>query len=275
MIDYKDRGWEIPLHSINEFKSKSKDYCVCVPVINEGEKIKKQILRMSPFSEWVDIIILDGGSTDGSLNPDFLMKNGIRALLTKQDKGKLSAQLRMGFGFALQQGYKGIITVDGNGKDGVEAIPEFVRSMEQGFDFVQGSRYIPGGTEINTPLSRKLAIKIMHAPFLSLLSRHHYTDTTNGFRGHSSRFLLDHRLQPFRSIFDSYELLAYITVKAPRLGYKVKEIPVSRIYPEGKIPTKISPWKGNLLLIKILWRTMLGVYDPINHKDSGNNGLSS
>lgn len=37
-------------------------------------------------------------------------------------------------------------------------MPEFVTCMEQGFDFVQGSRYVPEGIEENTPLSRKLAI---------------------------------------------------------------------------------------------------------------------
>lgn len=61
-------------------------------------------------------------------------------------------------------------------------------------------------------------------------------------------------------MFDTYELLAYLSVKAPRLGYKVIEIPVTS-YPKGKVPTKISPLRGNWLLIKILLNLFFKKYD--------------
>lgn len=254
--------WQVPQYHLREFKTKSHQYCVCIPVINEGIKIKKQLDRMKLITDEVDIIILDGGSTDGSLNDQFLIENNVRAILTKQDRGKLSAQLRMGFAYALKEGYNGIITVDGNNKDSVESIPSFIKKLEEGYDFIQGSRYVIGGTEINTPLSRKLAIKFIHAPFISLMSGFRYTDTTNGFRAHSRRLLLDDRLQPFRDVFNTYELLAYLSVKSPKLGYRVIEIPVMRSYPKGKVPTKISPIRGNWLLIKVLLNLFFKKYDP-------------
>ncbi|WP_322906583.1 glycosyltransferase family 2 protein [Paenibacillus campi] len=257
-----NNNWEVPRFTEKEFFEKRSKFCLCIPVINEGEKIKKQLSRMPNLAGKADIIILDGGSTDGSLNDDFLRQMNVRTLLTKQDIGKLSAQLRMGFAYAINQGYKGIITVDGNNKDSVEAILEFIIKLEEGFDFVQGSRYVPGGEEVNTPLIRKIAIKLIHAPVISMLAGFRYTDTTNGFRAHSIRLLQDERLQPFRKQFDTYELLAYLSVKAPRLGYKVKEIPVKRSYPIGKVPTKISPLRGNLLLMQILLNLALKKYDP-------------
>jgi dolichol-phosphate mannosyltransferase len=42
----------------------------------------------------------------------------------------------------------------------------------------------------------------------------------------------------------------------------VVEVPVRRAYPKGKVPTKISPLKGNLLLLKILLNLGLGKYHP-------------
>ncbi|OPH53101.1 glycosyl transferase family 2 [Paenibacillus ferrarius] len=254
--------WDVPNYELIEFKSKAHNYCVCIPVINEGEKIQKELKRLSYFANVIDILILDGGSTDGSLNHDFLISNGVRAILTKKDSGKLSAQLRMGFSYALLQGYEGVLTVDGNNKDSVESIPLFIEQLDKGMDFVQGSRYVPGGKEVNTPISRKIAIKLIHAPYLSVISGFRYTDTTNGFRAHSNKFLMDDRLKPFRTIFSTYELLAYISVKAPRLGFKVVEIPVAREYPKGKVPTKISPLRGNLLLMKILLGLLFGKYNP-------------
>ncbi|OMF88080.1 glycosyltransferase family 2 protein [Paenibacillus sp. FSL R7-0337] len=258
--------WKIPAYKLTEYKPKANKYCVCIPVINEGTKIQKQLAKLKGLSNVIDIIILDGGSTDGSLADSFLIEMNVRALLTKQDKGKLSAQLRIGFSYAINEQYSGVITVDGNNKDSVEDIPEFIKKLEDGYDFVQGSRYVPGGTEVNTPVSRKLAIKLIHAPFISLISGFHYTDTTNGFRAHSLDYLLDHKVQPFRDIFETYELLGYLSVQAPKLGYKVIEIPVSREYPIGKIPTKISPIKGNWLLIKTLLNLFLKKYD-VKHQN--------
>lgn len=255
--------WELPDFEIVEFNKKQKKFCLCIPVINEGEKFKKQLREINPFSKTVDVIICDGGSTDGSMDIVFLKNNGVRTLLTKTGQGKLSAQLRMGYAYALSQGYEGVITIDGNDKDNVDAIPSFISALENEYDFIQGSRFIKGGKEMNTPISRFLAIKLIHAPFISLLSGFHYTDTTNGYRGYSKKFLLNDKVAPFRNIFDAYELLAYLSVKAPRLGFKVIEVPVIRQYPKNtKTPTKISPIRGNFRLLKILFFLAFGRYDP-------------
>lgn len=255
---------QIPKHQKEIFKEKTSKYCVVIPVINEGDRIQIQLKKMRSIAEDIDMIIADGGSSDGSLNLDFLKECGIRALLIKQDSGKLSAQLRMAYKFALDEGYEGIITVDGNGKDSVESIYEFVKKLNEGFDMVQGSRYIPGGAAINTPKIRHFAVKLIHIPIISILAGFHYTDTTNGFRAYSKRYLEHPKVEPFRDIFDTYELLAYLSVKAPRLGLKTCEVPVSRTYPNsGKVPTKISSFRGNLLLLKILFDLARKKYDVV------------
>lgn len=257
--------WQIPTFDVHEFAPRKTEYCVCIPIINEGDHIRRELAEMVThrIAEQADILILDGGSTDGSTDDDFLRAQGVRALLVKTGKGKLSAQLRMGYAYAMQQGYAGIVTIDGNDKDNVDAIPAFVQAMRDGWDLVQGSRFVPGGQAINTPLSRMLAIKLLHAPLISVGARFAYTDTTNGYRGYSRRLLLDARVQPFRDVFETYELLAYMSVRAPQLGFKVKEIPVTRRYPmSGKTPTKIKGLKGNAKLIGILLNAVRGNYNP-------------
>jgi len=257
--------WEVPKYVKKEFADKKNDYCVCIPVINEGHRIQKQIQQIADFgvADKVDVIICDGGSTDGSLNESFLKEKGVNTLLTKQDTGKLSAQLRMGYSFALLRGYEGIVTIDGNGKDNVEAIVDMVTALKNGYDMVQGSRFVKGGKAVNTPFIRHIAVKLLHVPVISIAARFKYTDTTNGFRAYSVNYLLHPKVQPFRKIFDTYELLAYLSVRAPRLGLKIKEIPVTRVYPKKeKTPTKISFFKGNFSLIKILWGVLLRRYNP-------------
>ena len=256
-------SWQVPTYRKDELAPKRSKYCVCIPVINEGTKLTKQLKRMRDLQLDPDVIIADGGSTDGSTHPDLLRELGVRTLLTKTGPGKLSAQMRMFFAYAIEEGYEGIVTIDGNGKDGVDAIPRFCDALAEGFDFVQGSRYVPGGVAVNTPLDRHIGLKLLHAPVISLASRFHYTDTTNGFRAFSSRFLLDPKVQPFRDVFDTYNLHYYLSIKAPRLGYRVKEIPVTRSYPKtGPTPSKISGVSGKLKIIQLLFKSAAGHYDP-------------
>jgi dolichol-phosphate mannosyltransferase len=70
-------------------------------------------------------------------------------------------------------------------------------------------------------------------------------------------------VQVFRDVFERYELLAYFSVKAPRLGLRVTEVPTSRVYPEhGPTPTKLGRLHGPTELLAVLGRLALGRYDP-------------
>lgn len=259
---FESKIWQVPKFEIHEFRKKSTKYCICIPVLNEGENIKKQFKRMLPYSGMADIIIADWSSTDGSTNLGFLKKMNVRTLLTMKDRGRQGTQLRMGFSYALMQDYQGIIQIDGNNKDGVEAIPEFIKALDDGFDYVQGSRFIKGGKAINTPPLRLLAVRFLAAPILSLGAGFWYTDVTNGFRGYNRRYLLHPKVKPFRDIFVRYEFNMYLTVRASKLGLKTKEIPVSRVYPKGKVHTKISFLKGNFDFLLSQLKAALGYYNP-------------
>ncbi len=255
----------VPAFAYYEYEQKRKEYVVLIPVINEGERILKELYRAykHQIADHADIVICDGGSTDGSLEERKLRKLSVNTLLVKKDKGKQGAQLRMGIYWALRRGYRGVITIDGNHKDSIEDIPRFIRKLEEGYDLVQGSRFARGGRAVNTPFVRNIAVRLIHAPVISLTAGQRFTDTTNAYRAYSARYLSDDRVAPLRDIFMTYELLAYLSVRATQLGYRACEIPVTRAYPRrGKTPTKISFLKGNSELMKILFLNFLGAYNP-------------
>ncbi len=269
MIYEKQTG--IPKFQSDEYHGKKKNYVVLIPIINEGERIEKELekAQQHKISDYADIVICDGGSTDGCTEEIKLRQLDVNTLLVKQDVGKQGAQLRMGIWWALNRGYKGVITIDGNNKDSIEDIPKFIEKLEEGYDFIQGSRYIKGGKAINTPFMRHISVKLIHAPIISLTARKRFTDTTNAFRGYSVNYLQDERVKPLREIFMSYELLAYLSVRASQLGYKTCEIPVTRSYPKkGKTPTKISFLKGNSELMKILFKNAFGAYNPKKERET-------
>jgi glycosyltransferase involved in cell wall biosynthesis len=259
------RGWSVPDFEVDILDERRTRHVVVIPVMNEGERIRSQLARMKALGlhHEADIVIADGGSTDGSTDPETLRALGVRAKLTKRGAGALSAQLRCAYAWALQEGYDGVVTIDGNGKDGVETVPAFLSALDDGFGYVQASRFIRGGHQENTPWLRTLAIRLIHAPVLSLAAGRWLTDTTQGYRAYSRDYLLDPRVQPFRDVFVRYELLAYLTVRASQLGYRVREIPTSRVYPKGEaIPTKIHGLSPLVDLLVVLWRTISGRYHP-------------
>lgn len=255
----------VPDFDSAEYAARAKDYVVLIPIINEGERIIRELERAqkAAISDYADIVICDGGSTDGCTEAARLKSLGVNTLLVKRGAGKQGAQLRMGIYWALKRGYSGIITIDGNNKDSIEDVPRFIEKLGEGYDLVQGSRFINGGRAINTPLSRLVAVKLIHAPIISLTAHQRFTDTTNAYRAYSVRYLRDERVKPLRDVFMTYELLAFLSVRATHLGYRACEIPVTREYPKtGKTPTKISPLKGNFELMKILLLNAVGKYNP-------------
>jgi dolichol-phosphate mannosyltransferase len=209
-------NWQVPLFDTPLWLGRQQAWCVVIPVINEGERIKNLLSRMADLkiSNIADIIIVDSGSTDGSLKLSLLRDTGVRALLVKTGPGKLSSQLRCAYAFALDQGYEGVVTIDGNDKDDPEAILRFIDALQKGIDFVQASRFIRGGMADNTPKLRDYAIRLVHAPLLSIFSGFHWTDTTQGFRAYSRKMLMDPDISVFRDIFITYERLAsFFTVE--------------------------------------------------------------
>ena len=255
-------SWQVPAHDVHEFFPRRTRFCLCIPVLDEDGRFQRQLAKMHGQMDLADVVIADGGSKDGSTDPASLRAAGVRALLVKTGPGRLGAQLRMGFAWALDQGYQGVVLVDGNDKDDTSALSIFLDELSRGADFVQGSRYLPGGEGVNTPMLREAAVRLLHAPAISVAAGYWYTDTTNGFRAYSARFLRDERVAPFRDVFGGYELHYYLSIRAARLGFKVVEVPVRREYPRGQVPSKIRGLRGGATVLQALAAACLGRFDP-------------
>ena len=254
--------WDVPSAEVCEFKAKKTKYCFISIIWNEGDRIRRQLMRMAPKAHEADIILCDGRSNDGSTNEEFLVQQGVRTILITDEKGLCTAT-RLGIAYAMEQGYEGIVTVDRKGKDGVEAISNFISCLENGYDLIQGSRFLKGGFQENTPIERYLGVRFIMSPILSLGAGRKFTDVTNAFRACSMDYLLDERVQPLRKEFVFSNLQLYLDYRAAKLKFRTKEIPVSRVYPDdGSVPTKITKFRTKLLNVYEMVCTALGIYNP-------------
>jgi len=255
------KHWEVPAFEVAEFGPKRTKYCFIPIVYNEGPRFIRQLEQMGENAGLADIIVAERRSTDGSTDAELLKKHGVRTLLTTDEPGGALA-IRMGFAYALKQGYEGVVLIDGNGKDGVSALPQYLQKLDEGYDFVQGSRFIPGGIEKNTPVLRRIGIKMIMVPLIWIGSGFIYTDATNGFRGYSRRLLCDPRIEPLRECFVHFNIQYYLSVMAPALKFRVVEIPVERVYPDdGTVPTKVVGLRRNF---QALWEMVLTVFRHYN-----------
>jgi dolichol-phosphate mannosyltransferase len=172
---------------------------------------------------------------------------------------------RMGVGFGIRQalrycqdkGHKFVVLMAANGKDDPSEIPRFTKALAKGYDYVQGSRFMPAGRAERTPFLRAVFNRIW--PFIwSLLVSKRVTEVTNGFRAYDMRLLLDKRIRLDQRWLDRYGLEYYLHFKVLSLGYRYCEVPVTKTYPwshKGGY-SKIRPfgdWK-DILLPPILLR---------------------
>jgi dolichol-phosphate mannosyltransferase len=224
---------------------------------NEGEKIQAQLRRYPPKRDY-DLLIVDDGSTDGCLAN--AAEFGAMVLSHKTNCGA-GATLRTAFNFALEHGYDIIAIMAGNNKDDPLEISRLLEPiLRDSYDFVQGSRYLLGGSYGNMPLYRRIATQFVHPLLFSLITRRRITDSTNGFRAFRTRLLYDPRIDIQQQWLDKYELEPYLFYKAIRLGYRVREVPCTKIYPPKSLGyTKMKPITGWWSILRPLIYLGLGL----------------
>ena len=209
--------------------TKRKDVLAIIVCYDTCEWTRDTTARI-PAARGYDVLLIDDGSTDGTA--DVLRSGGLPVLLHRTNRG-LGAALKSGIASALDLGYEAVVVLAGNGKDDPAEIPRFLDALAAGHDYVQGSRFRPGGRHRNLPLGRHLLIRA-HALLVRLLTGFPATDAVNGFRAYRLRLFRDERIDVWRDWLDRYEFESYLHCKVLTLGYRVTEVPVSKTYPSPR-----------------------------------------
>lgn len=217
----------------------------CPIAFNEKAKIVRVIerAREAAIPGVTDFMVCDDGSTDGTA--EVVEALGVRVLRQSPRSG-VGAAIRRVITFAREHKYDVVVIMAGNDKDRPQEIPRLLAPIvEQGADFVQGSRYLPGGDYGNMPLYRRVATQFVHPWLFTLVTRRRITDSTNGFRAFRVALCDDSRMNLGQAWLDAYELEPYLFFKAVTLGYRVVEVPVTKIYPPHELGyTKMTPVVG-------------------------------
>jgi dolichol-phosphate mannosyltransferase len=230
-------------------------------VYNEQSHVASVLDRFVPVLQKgvVDeLLVVDDGSTDST--PDVVRLRGVKMIRHPQRRGVGDA-IRTAIAYARDGKFDVLVIQAGNDKDRPEEIPRLLQAiMEEGYDFVQGSRYLPGGDFGNMPLYRRLATQFVHPLLFSLITRRRITDSTNGFRAFRLSMLDDPRIDMNQDWLNQYEFEPYLFFKSIKLGYKVKEVPVTKIYPAKELGyTKMKPITGWWSILRPILLLGLGI----------------
>ena len=202
---------------------------VVFPLFDEGTAIA-DVVRRVPRDALDHVFVVDDGSTDDG--PRLAADAGATVLRHERRRGA-GAAIRTGLFAARDAGCAAVVVMAGNGKDDPTEISRVLAPLDEGHDYVQGSRFLRGGSFRNLPLQRLLLIKAYTFAFRALTGRY-LTDVTNGFRAYRVSLLADPRIDLAQDWLDGYELEYYLHYKALTLGYRVVEVPVSKNYVSGK-----------------------------------------
>ena len=120
-----------------------------VLALNEIEGMRAIMPQIDPA--WCDqILIVDGGSTDGSV--EWARRNGYEVYVQKRQG------IRFAY-FEVLPLIRGdvVITFSPDGNSPPEAIPALIRKMEAGWDLVIGSRYLPGAQSLDDDFAKMIS----------------------------------------------------------------------------------------------------------------------
>ncbi len=232
-----------------------------VPVFSEAGKIGWVLERFEP--SFVDEVCLVLDSPEGNILGEIdeasrKVQVPVTIIENPERKG-IGYAIKQGYRYAFSKGFELIIVMAGNGKDDPKEIPRLTTPIvRNGFEYIQGSRFLHGGRRDKTPFLRGLFIRLFPLVWTILVGVR-CTDVTNGFRAYKASILKDSRVNVWQSWLDNYQLEYYLHYKVLTLGYRFAERPVSKSYRHKRRRrySHISPLKdwwqivGPLLLLRL------------------------
>ena len=225
---------------------------IVMPTYNERENLPRMLQRLLALPVPVDVLIVDGKSTDGTseLADELARKHpNVHAYHEKEKKGLGRAYLAA-FKWALEHDYEFVFEMDADVSHNPDDVPAFLEAA-QNADLVLGSRYINGIRIINWPLHRLMLSKGA-ALYVRIITGMPFTDPTGGYKCFRRRALQALDLDTVQS--NGYSFQIELTHKLWRQGYRVAEVPIiftERVQGHSKMSGHIV--QEALLMVWRLW----------------------
>jgi dolichol-phosphate mannosyltransferase len=195
-----------------------------IPVYNEASHVQRVLAEVRRFA--TDILVVDDGSTDGTAEL-LAHEPGIDLITHARNRG-YGAALISAFAHALDADYDVLVTMDCDGQHEPSRIPVLLEALHDA-DIVSGSRYLRDFRQDTPAPSDRLAINRTITREINERHGLNITDAFCGFKAYRRE-----ALARFRITETGWGMPLQLWVHAARLGLRIKEIGVPRIYLDPK-----------------------------------------
>ncbi len=217
---------------------------VVIPTYNERDNVIPLLTQLADaFSEikkyTISYLIVDDTSPDGTCEVvDAYKKNHKHVYIIVGKKEGLGKALLRGMTYAFEKMDADIVLqIDADLSHNPKTAPEFLKAIDNGADFVVGSRYIQGGSiPQNWGLHRKIYSILGNAIVRFGLGHLHVNDWTGGYRAYKKKFYT--QIYKEMTKYSGYVFQIAYLHKAIHHGAKVIEVPIQftdRLYGHSKI----------------------------------------
>lgn len=227
---------------MNEVKEQTGNprVLVIMPAWNEEEAIANSIADLRAKIPWVDLVVINDGSTDRT--SQVAKDSGAFVIDLPYNMG-VGAAMRTGYKYARRMDYDVALQMDADGQH----LPEYINVLIEGLnraDIVIGSRFAESDTyKVTGP--RKWAMHMLSFMF-TRISGEKFTDVTSGFRACNRKGINQYcEFFPAEYLGDTIDS----TVMAIRSGCKVIQVPVEMRERQGGVPSS-SPLKSAVYLVR-------------------------
>ena len=162
---------------------------IIIPTLNEVDNIELLIKRIIKLETQYHIIIVDGGSNDGTVETVRKLSawhSNVELVFQKEQSG-FGMGLSTGFEAALEGGYDPIITMDGDLSHDPAYLNQFLTKSSD-YGLVIASRYV-NGVRVEGWQFRKLILSKFANMYISYVLVKPVWDFTSGFRCYSRKFI--------------------------------------------------------------------------------------
>lgn len=160
---------------------------IVTPMANEiatAELFVQRVLQATANLETAKLFaVFDNACTDGTrglLDDLALTEERLQVVWAPENRSVVDAYVRA-YRAGLDSGFDWVLEIDAGLSHDPGAILTFLALAEEGFDCVFGSRFIPGGAMVQTPLKRRM-LSWGGTVLANLILGSHLTDMTSGFQ---------------------------------------------------------------------------------------------
>ncbi|MFL6027194.1 MAG: polyprenol monophosphomannose synthase [Friedmanniella sp.] len=224
---------------------------VVIPTYNEVENLPLIVGRVRAAVPDVHVLVADDNSPDGTGDVADRLAAGDDHVHVLHRRGKegLGAAYLAGFDWGLERGYDVLVEMDADGSHQPEQLPTLLAALADA-DLVLGSRWVPGGSVVNWPLSRKILSRGGNL-WTRLMLGIPVHDATGGYRAFRRRTLLGLGLADVASAGYCFQVdLAWRALKA---GFRVVEVPITFVEREHGVSKMSQRIVLEALLLTTLW----------------------